>query len=104
MSVRIYLLTTIVRGRFRRRLGMTFDEIFFKPSGIPLRQLKTITITDEELEVLRLRYIEKLGQEEASKKMGISQSQYQRDLTFALEKITEALISGNAINIKRVIT
>jgi predicted DNA-binding protein (UPF0251 family) len=40
-----------------------------------------------------------MDQDDASKKMGISQSQYQRDLTSVLEKITKALIEGYAINI-----
>lgn len=89
------------RGRFRRRLGIEFNEIFFKPRGVPLRNIKTLTITDEELETLRLRYIEKLDQIESANKMGISQSQYQRDLSTALEKVTTALVEGHAINIKR---
>lgn len=90
-----------MRQRCRRRLGCTFNEIYFKPRGIPLRNLQEVSIIDEELETLRLRYIEKIDQEEAAKKMGISQSQYQRDLTSVLEKITNALINGYAINIAR---
>jgi len=90
-----------MRQRCRRRIGINFNEIYFKPKGIPLRELEEITITDEELETIRLRYIEKMDQEESAKKMGISQSQYQRDLTSILEKITKALIEGYAINIAK---
>lgn len=90
-----------MRQRCRRRLGFNFNEIYFKPRGIPLRELNELSITDEELETIRLRYIKKMDQEEAAKKMGISQSQYQRDLTSVLTKITKALIEGYAINIKR---
>jgi len=90
-----------MRQRCRRRLGINFDEIYFKPRGIPLRELNEITITDEELETIRLRYLEKKDQNNASQKMGISQSQYQRDLTNALEKITKALVEGHAINIAK---
>lgn len=90
-----------MRPRCRRRVGYQFDETYFKPRGIPLSSLEEVHITDEELETLRLRYIEKIDQEEAAKKMGISQSQYQRDLSLALEKISKALIEGNAISIKR---
>lgn len=82
-------------------MGRKFNEIYFKPRGIPLRNLEEIIITDEELEVLRLRYIEKIDQEKSAKKMGISQSQYQRDLSEVLMKITKALIEGKAINIQR---
>lgn len=90
-----------MRNRQRRRIAHKFNEIYFKPRGIPLRDLQTISITDEELETLRLRYIEKQGQEKAASEMNISQSQYQRDLTSVMEKLTKALIEGHAINIER---
>ena len=90
-----------MRPRFRRRLGIQFNNTYFKPRGIPLRELKEINITDEELETLRLRYIEDIDQDQAAQMMGISQSQYQRDLTSVMEKITEALINGYAISITK---
>ncbi len=90
-----------MRPRFRRKIGYRFNDTYFKPRGIPLSDLSEVEITDEELETLRLRYIEKVDQEQASKMMGISQSQYQRDLTTVLEKITKAFIEGNAISIKK---
>ena len=90
-----------MRQRNRRLLGRDFDEIYFKPRGIPLRELEEVTITDEELETLRLRYIEKISQEKSAEVMSISQSQYQRDLTSVLEKITSALVEGYAINITK---
>jgi len=92
-----------MRRRNRRRINYKFNEIYFKPRGIPLNQLLESVITFEELEVLRLRYIKDLDQEIAAKKMGISQSQYQRDLSHALKKISIALIEGNAIKIERPI-
>ena len=91
-----------MRRRNRRCLEYPLNEIYYKPRGIPLNTLDTVVVTDEELEALRLRYIEKLSQETAAKKMGISQSQYQRDLSLALEKITKALVEGQAINIAKV--
>jgi len=90
-----------VRRRCRRRVQYNFNDTYFKPRGIPLQQLDEVTITDEELETLRLRYIENLDQVKSAKKMGISQSQYQRDITKAMEKITKALIEGYAISIKK---
>lgn len=90
-----------MRPRHRRRLGIQFNDTYFKPRGIPLRELNEVNITDEELETLRLRYIEHIDQEQAAKMMGISQSQYQRDLTSVMEKISIALINGYAICIKK---
>jgi len=91
-----------MRRRNRRFLEYPLNEIYYKPRGIPLNTLDTVVVTDEELEALRLRYLERLSQETAAKKMGISQSQYQRDLSLALEKITKALVEGQAINIAKV--
>ncbi len=90
-----------MRRRNRRRVRFNFDEIYFKPRGVPLSSLMETKITDEELETLRLRYIENLDQQTSAEKMGISQSQYQRDISTVLEKITRALIEGNAISISK---
>ena len=58
-----------------------------------------IELTTEEAEALRLRNIKDLDQEEAAKKMNTSQSTFQRILSSAYKKITEALIEGKAIKI-----
>ncbi len=92
-----------MRRRSRRRIQYKFSETYFKPRGIPLNLLTETSISFEELEALRLRYVKKLDQETAAKEMNISQSQYQRDLTSALEKITVALINENAIKIEKPI-
>ena len=88
-----------MRNRARRKIGFDYDSIYYKPQGFPLSELNEIIVNPEELETLRLRYMKNLSQEEAAKKMGISQSQYQRDLVHTLKKITNALISGDAINL-----
>ena len=58
-----------------------------------------IELTTEEAEALRLRNMKDMEQEEAAKKMNTSQSTYQRILSSAYKKITEALIEGKAIKI-----
>ena len=58
-----------------------------------------VELTTEEAEALRLRNIKDLDQEEAAKKMNTSQSTFQRILSSAYKKITEALIEGKAIKI-----
>jgi len=64
-----------------------------------MRYLEIIELTTEEVEALRLRNIKDLEQEEAAKKMNTSQSTFQRILSSAYKKITEALIEGKAIKI-----
>ena len=64
-----------------------------------MRYLEVIELTTEEAEALRLRNMQELEQEEAAKKMNTSQSTYQRILSSAYKKITEALIEGKTIKI-----
>jgi len=64
-----------------------------------MRFLEVIELTTEEAEALRLRNMKDLEQEEAAKKMNTSQSTFQRILSSAYKKITEALIEGKAIKI-----
>lgn len=90
-----------MRGRGRRRIHSEYNEIYFKPQGIPLRDLLEVSLTAEDLETLRLRYMEGLSQNEAADKMDISQSQYQRDLLSVHKKITDALINGKAIKVSK---
>jgi len=64
-----------------------------------MRFLEVIELTTEEVEALRLKNIKDLEQEEAAKKMNTSQSTFQRILSSAYKKITEAIIEGKAIKI-----
>lgn len=93
-----------MRPRKFRHIRFQPGVRFFKPQGIPMRELEIVELTDEELESLRLKNIEGLEQTEAAKKMKTSQSTYQRILSSAYKKITEALVSGKAIKISTVKT
>jgi predicted DNA-binding protein (UPF0251 family) len=87
------------RPRLCRRIRFNPDITYFKPQGVPMSLLEVIELTTEEAEALRLRNIKDLEQEEAAKKMNTSQSTFQRILSSAYKKITEALIEGKAIKI-----
>lgn len=89
------------RPRLCRRIRFNPNVIYFKPRGVPLRLLEEVILTTEELEAVRLKNIEGLEQTEASNKMNTSQSTFQRILTSAYKKITEALIEGKAIKISK---
>jgi len=64
-----------------------------------MRFLKVIELTTEEVEALRLKNIKDLNQTECAKLMKTSQSTFQRILSSAYNKISEALIKGKAIKI-----
>jgi predicted DNA-binding protein (UPF0251 family) len=87
------------RPRLCRRIEFNPNITYFKPQGVPMRDLEIVELTAEDIEALRLRNTECLEQEEAAKKMNTSQSTYQRILSLAYKKITEALIEGKAIKI-----
>ncbi len=87
------------RPRLCRRIEFSPNITYFKPQGVPMRELEMVELTTEEVEALRLRNIKDLEQEEAAKKMNTSQSTFQRILSSAYKKITEALIEGKAIKI-----
>lgn len=72
----------------------------FKPSGVYLKDLDEVNITIDELESLRLSYLEKMKQDDAARKMQIHQSTFQRTLHKTLEKISDALVSGKAIRVE----
>ena len=87
------------RPRLCRRIEFNPNITYFKPQGVPMRDLEMIELNAEEVEALRLRNTEDLEQEEAAKKMNTSQSTFQRILSSAYKKITEAIIEGRAIKI-----
>jgi len=58
-----------------------------------------VELSQEEVEALRLKNIHGLDQQGAAKKMKTSQSTFQRILSSAYKKISEALIEGKAIKI-----
>jgi len=73
---------------------------YYKPQGVPLRQLEELNLTVDELEAIRLKYSEDLDQVDCAAKMNISQSTFQRILTSANKKIADALTQGKAIKIE----
>lgn len=60
-----------------------------------------INLTREEIEALNLKNIEKLDQIEAAKKMGTSQSTFQRILNSAYQKVSDALVNGKEVKIEK---
>ena len=87
------------RPRLYRKIEFDPHITYFKPQGVPMRYLKIVELTTEEMEAYRLRHINVLEQKQAADKMHTSQSTYQRILYSAYKKIADALINGKAIKI-----
>jgi len=88
------------RPRLCRRIRFRARARYFKPQGIPMRNLEIIILTKEEAEALRLKNIKNLDQIQAAKEMHTSQSTFQRILSSTYQKVSEAIIKGKAIKIE----
>lgn len=75
--------------------------LYFKPRGIPLRNLEEVILLSDEFEAIRLRDVEDLNQTTAAQKMGVSQPTFARILDRAYKKIAQALVLGKAIRIEK---
>lgn len=76
------------------------DVSYFKPQGIPLRELEEVVLLPDELEALKLYDVDSLEQVKAAEEMKISQPTFARILDSANKKIANALVKGKAIRIE----
>jgi uncharacterized protein len=88
------------RPRCPRRIEVEPSVTYFKPRGVPLRELDVVLLSFEELEAVRLVDLLGLEQEGAAQRMGISRRALWEDLQTARKKIVDALVKGKAIEIK----
>lgn len=73
---------------------------YFKPIGIPLRQLEELRLPVEGLEAIRLADREGLDMDEAARRMGVSRHTFGRILRKARHTVAEALIAGYALRVE----
>ncbi len=72
---------------------------FYKPRGIPTRDLQIVSLKDEEWEAILLADHRGLEQEEAAKLMGVSRPTFSRVLASARKAVARALAEGCALRI-----
>ena len=85
--------------RLRRVRGMP-DVNYFKPAGIGMKDLEETILTVDEYEAVRLKDFKNLEQTKSAKKMNISQPTFNRLITSARKKISDAIVNGKAIKIE----
>ena len=90
-------LIYMVRPTKKRRVANIPDVKFFKPAGVRKRDLEEVVLSLEEVEAIRLKDKEGLKQQEAADKMEVSRPTFQRILTKARRKISDALLAGKAL-------
>lgn len=100
----------MVRPRKRKLVNFEHQVRHFKPGDLEedhlekdhleKDHLEEVVLTVDELETMRLSFLESLSQTEAATRMDIHQSTFQRTLKRALVKITEALVYGKSVRIE----
>lgn len=73
---------------------------YFKPAGVPIRNLEKVVLTLDEYEAVRLIDLEEVEQIEAAEKMNVSQPTLSRLLKAGRKKMSEAIVRGKAIKIE----
>ena len=84
----------------KRNIDFLPDLTYFKPAGVPLKNLREVSLGFEELEAIRLKDLEGLEQEACAVRMGISRPTFHRIIVLARQKLARALIEGKAIRIE----
>ena len=85
----------------KRRISGKPNSSYFKPAGIRLSTLDESLLNLPEFESIRLVDLNDISQEEAGKKMNISQSTLSRILKSGRKKIADAIVNGKAIKIQK---
>lgn len=82
-----------------RKVACKVAAVYFKPQGVPLRDLEEIDLEFDEIEALRLADLEGLYQADAALKMGVSRQTFGNIITRAHKKVAMALLGGKALRI-----
>ena len=82
-----------------RKLSCRPNAVYYKPRGIPLRELEEIILERDELEAVKLADFDSLKHEDGAEKMKISRATFGRILEKGRKKIADAIINGKAIRI-----
>jgi uncharacterized protein len=90
----------MVKPRKPRFLRGNPQTVYFKPQGVPLRNLEETILESDEFEAIKLHDSDDLNQTDAAKEMQISQPTFARILNRAYKKIAQALVEGKAIRIE----
>jgi uncharacterized protein len=83
-----------------RRVCWMADSDYFKPRGVPLRQLEEVALGVDELEAIRLADLGGMYQEDAAAKIGVSRQTFGNIIASAHRKVADALVNAKALKIE----
>ncbi len=87
------------RPRKCRRITNAPDITYFKPRGVPLRELAEVYLTLDGFEAIRLADLERLSQDAAAQQMQVSRQTFGRILSTARQSVAKAIVNGMALRI-----
>lgn len=90
----------MARPRRLRRIGCTPAANYYKPQGIPMRELQELVLPLENFEALRLVDSMGMDQEQAASEMDVSKPTLCRMLAEARKIVASALTEGCALRIE----
>lgn len=73
---------------------------YFKPAGIPMHVLESVTLSLEEVEAIRLKDTGDMHQEECARQMGVSRATFHQIIKSARGKLADAIVNGKAIRVE----
>jgi len=82
-----------------RKVGCDITAAYFKPQGIPMRDLDEVALELDEIEAIRLADLEELYQADAAARMGVSRQTFGNIIARAHKKVATALLNGKALRI-----
>jgi len=87
------------RPRKCRKVNTTPEVTYFKPRGVPLRELAEVYLPLDGFEAIRLADLEGLNHEAAAQRMHVSRQTFGRILASAHQTVAKALVNGMALRI-----
>ena len=90
----------MARPTICRKVSGDVTARYFKPQGIPMRDLTEIVLTLDGVEALRLVDVDGHDQVEAARRMGVSRSTLSRILAQARQVTATAVTRGLALRIE----
>ena len=89
----------MARPMICRKVSCDVTAKYFKPQGIPMRDLEDIAMELDEIEAIRLADLEGLYQVDAAARMGVSRQTFGNIIARAHKKVATALLGGKALRI-----
>lgn len=83
-----------------RRVSCNAQVASFRPAGIPKGELKSVSLSLDEFEAIRLADFEGLYQEQAAGRMKISRQTFGNIITSAHQKVADFLLNSKRLSVE----